>query len=30
MSEEEELLGVDAHECGIDAYPEFVSIKSST
>ncbi|MBL0514489.1 ammonium transporter [Aeromonas media] len=30
VSEEEEMLGVDLHECGVDAYPEFVSIKSST
>lgn len=30
VSEEEEMLGVDVHECGVDAYPEFVSIKSST
>ena len=30
VSEEEEMLGVDVHECGLDAYPEFVSIKSST
>ncbi|MCY9835049.1 ammonium transporter [Aeromonas media] len=29
VSEEEELMGVDMHECGVDAYPEFVSIKSS-
>lgn len=29
VSEEEELMGVDVHECGIDAYPEFVSVKSS-
>ena len=29
VSEEEEMLGVDLHECGVDAYPEFVSIKSS-
>ncbi|MGE6147396.1 ammonium transporter [Aeromonas media] len=29
VSEEEELMGVDIHECGVDAYPEFVSIKSS-
>ena len=29
VSEEEEMLGVDVHECGVDAYPEFVSIKSS-
>ena len=29
VSEEEEMLGVDVHECGIDAYPEFVSVKSS-
>ena len=30
VSEEEELMGVDMHECGVDAYPEFVSIKSSS
>ncbi|MCE9944540.1 hypothetical protein LZ627_13080 [Aeromonas rivipollensis] len=30
VSEEEELLGVDVHECGVDAYPEFVSIKSNS
>ena len=30
VSEEEEMLGVDVHECGVDAYPEFVSIKSSS
>jgi hypothetical protein len=29
VSEEEEMMGVDVHECGVDAYPEFVSIKSS-
>ena len=29
VSEEEEMLGVDLHECGVDAYPEFVSVKSS-
>ena len=29
VSEEEEMMGVDVHECGIDAYPEFVSVKSS-
>lgn len=29
VSEEEELMGVDVHECGIDAYPEFVTVKSS-
>ncbi|WP_368164093.1 ammonium transporter [Aeromonas sp. R6-2] len=29
VSEEEELMGGDVHECGIDAYPEFVTVKSS-
>lgn len=29
VSEDEELMGVDVHECGIDAYPEFVTVKSS-
>lgn len=29
VSEEEEMMGVDVHECGIDAYPEFVTVKSS-
>jgi len=28
VSEEQEYEGVDASECGIDAYPEFVSSKS--
>ena len=28
VSEEEELGGIDAAECGMDAYPEFVSSKS--
>ncbi|WP_368166054.1 ammonium transporter, partial [Aeromonas sp. R9-1] len=27
VSEEEELMGGDVHECGIDAYPEFVTVK---
>ena len=25
VSEEEELVGVDVHECGVEAYPEFVN-----
>ncbi|WP_105188176.1 ammonium transporter [Pseudoalteromonas sp. T1lg48] len=29
VSEEEELSGMDQHDCGIDAYPEFVSVRSS-
>ncbi|WP_041417500.1 ammonium transporter [Shewanella woodyi] len=29
VSEEEEYKGMDASDCGIDAYPEFVSIKSA-
>jgi ammonium transporter, Amt family len=29
VSEEEEMMGVDLHECGVDAYPEFVTVKSS-
>ncbi|WP_163934615.1 ammonium transporter [Paraferrimonas sp. SM1919] len=28
VSEEEEYLGMDVSDCGIDAYPEFVSVKS--
>ncbi len=28
VSEEEELEGMDTHDCGVDAYPEFVSVKS--
>lgn len=28
VSEEEELEGMDMHDCGVDAYPEFVSVKS--
>lgn len=27
VSEEEELEGMDSHDCGVDAYPEFVSLK---
>ncbi|MBR9729385.1 ammonium transporter [Shewanella intestini] len=29
VSEEEEYTGMDASDCGIDAYPEFVSVKSA-
>ena len=29
VSEEEEYQGMDAADCGIDAYPEFVSVKSA-
>ncbi len=29
VSEEEELNGMDQHDCGIDAYPEFVSVRSN-
>ncbi|WP_409421094.1 ammonium transporter [Pseudaeromonas sp. ZJS20] len=29
VSEEEEITGMDIHDCGVDAYPEFVSVKSS-
>ena len=27
VSEEEEMAGMDIHDCGVDAYPEFVSVK---
>lgn len=27
VSEEEEMAGMDLHDCGVDAYPEFVSLK---
>ncbi len=27
VTEEEEMAGMDLHDCGIDAYPEFVSVK---
>ena len=27
VTEDEELEGMDVHDCGIDAYPEFVSVK---
>lgn len=27
VSEEEEMEGMDFHDCGVDAYPEFVSVK---
>ncbi|BDM63477.1 ammonium transporter channel family protein [Shewanella sp. NFH-SH190041] len=30
VSEEEEYQGMDVSDCGIDAYPEFVSVKSTT
>lgn len=29
VTEEEEITGMDIHDCGVDAYPEFVSVKSS-
>ncbi|KPV91116.1 Ammonium transporter NrgA [Pseudoalteromonas sp. P1-30] len=29
VTEEEELSGMDQHDCGIDAYPEFVSVRSN-
>jgi Amt family ammonium transporter len=29
VTEEDEYKGMDASDCGIDAYPEFVSIKGS-
>ncbi|KZN33121.1 ammonium transporter [Pseudoalteromonas luteoviolacea] len=28
VSEEEELSGMDQHDCGVDAYPEFVTIRN--
>lgn len=28
VGEEEELSGMDQHDCGIDAYPEFVTIRN--
>jgi Amt family ammonium transporter len=28
VSEEEEINGMDQHDCGIDAYPEFVSVRA--
>jgi len=30
VSEEEEMNGMDLSDCGIDAYPEFVTVKSSS
>lgn len=27
VTEDEELEGMDVHDCGVDAYPEFVSVK---
>ena len=27
VTEDEELEGMDSHDCGVDAYPEFVSVK---
>jgi ammonium transporter, Amt family len=29
VTEEEELNGMDQHDCGVDAYPEFVSVRSN-
>lgn len=29
VTEDEELSGMDQHDCGIDAYPEFVSVRSN-
>ena len=29
VTEEEEYNGMDASDCGVDAYPEFVSVKSA-
>ncbi|MGB1291279.1 MAG: ammonium transporter, partial [Pseudoalteromonas sp.] len=29
VTEEEELNGMDQHDCGIDAYPEFVSVRGN-
>ncbi|AQP99032.1 ammonium transporter [Pseudoalteromonas aliena] len=29
VTEEEELNGMDQHDCGIEAYPEFVSVRSN-
>ncbi|MBQ4798062.1 ammonium transporter [Pseudoalteromonas sp. MMG006] len=29
VTEEEELTGMDQHDCGVDAYPEFVSVRSN-
>jgi len=29
VTEEEELSGMDQHDCGVDAYPEFVSVRSN-
>ena len=29
VTEEEELNGMDQHDCGIEAYPEFVSVRNS-
>jgi len=29
VSEEEELNGMDQHDCGVEAYPEFVSVRSN-
>ncbi|MDG4869901.1 ammonium transporter, partial [Guyparkeria sp. 1SP6A2] len=27
VTEEEEMQGMDIHDCGVDAYPEFVTLK---
>ncbi|ATC95677.1 ammonium transporter [Pseudoalteromonas tunicata] len=29
VSEEEEINGMDQHDCGVDAYPEFVTVRSN-
>ena len=29
VGEEEEINGMDQHDCGVDAYPEFVTVRSS-
>ena len=29
VTEEEELNGMDQHDCGVEAYPEFVSVRNN-
>ena len=29
VGEEEEINGMDQHDCGVDAYPEFVTVRGS-
>lgn len=29
VSEEEEMTGMDKHDCGVDAYPEFVTVRNA-